>query len=84
MSAREVLRTFRESALALGMFAIIFGGILGGAMTPTEAAAIAVVYAVIVGVLVYGAITPGRLWRIVQDSAAQSAMVLFILAVANV
>jgi C4-dicarboxylate transporter DctM subunit len=84
MSAREVLRTFRGSALALGMFAIIFGGILGGAMTPTEAASVAVLYAVVVGVVVYREIPPARLGRIVLDSAAGSAMVLFVLGVANI
>lgn len=34
------------------MPAIIFGGILGGIMTPTEASVLAVLYALIVGLFV--------------------------------
>jgi tripartite ATP-independent transporter DctM subunit len=66
------------------MFLLIFGGILGGAMTPTEAGAVAVVYAFIVTVLIYREISLRGLWTIVVDAAAQSAMVLFILSVANI
>lgn len=84
LSIREIWRTFYDSALAMGMFALIFGGILSGAMTPTEAAAVAVVYAFIVAVLIYREIELQRLWSIVVDSAVQSAMVLFILSVANI
>jgi TRAP-type C4-dicarboxylate transport system permease large subunit len=35
------------------MPAIIFGGILGGIMTPTEASVVAVLYAAVVGLFVY-------------------------------
>ena len=84
VSLREIVRTFQGSSLALGLFLLIFGGILGGAMTPTEAAAVAVVYAFVVAVLVYREISLPRLWTIIVDSAAQSGMVLFILAVANI
>jgi tripartite ATP-independent transporter DctM subunit len=84
LSLPEVCQTFLDSALAIGMFVLVFGGILSGAMTPTEAGAVAVVYALVVGVAVYREISLARLWTIVLDSAAQSAMVLFILGVANV
>jgi len=39
--------------LALGMPLIIFGGILGGVFSPTEAAAVSVLYALIVAVGIY-------------------------------
>jgi len=84
LSFREITRTFRDSSLAMGLFLLIFGGILGGAMTPTEAAAVAVVYAFIVAVVIYREISMRRLWTMIVDSAAQSGMVLFILAVANI
>ncbi len=84
LSVREILRTFLDSALAMGMFLLIFGGILSGAMTPTEAAAVAVIYAFVVAVLIYREISLARFWTIVVDSAVQSAMVLFILSVANI
>jgi C4-dicarboxylate transporter DctM subunit len=84
LSFREVCRTFLDSAFAIGMFVLIFGGILSGAMTPTEAGAVAVVYALVVGMAVYREVSLARLWTLVRESAAQSAMVLFILGVANV
>jgi tripartite ATP-independent transporter DctM subunit len=84
LSLRQIGRTFRDSSLAMGLFLLIFGGILGGAMTPTEAAAVAVIYALIVAVGIYREISLRRLWTIIVDSAAQSGMVLFILAVANI
>ena len=44
---------FRQALIPLGMPAIIFGGILGGIMTPTEASVLAVLYAAVVGLFVY-------------------------------
>ena len=84
VSLRAILATLRDSGLAMGLFVLIFGGILGGAMTPTEAAAVAVIYAFVVAVIIYREIDLRRLWTIIVDSAAQSGMVLFILGVANI
>jgi tripartite ATP-independent transporter DctM subunit len=84
VSVRQIVRTLQDSSLAMGLFLLIFGGILGGAMTPTEAAAVAVVYAAIVAVGIYREISLRRLWTIIVDAAAQSGMVLFILSVANI
>jgi C4-dicarboxylate transporter, DctM subunit len=84
LSIGQIARTLRSSSLALGLFLLIFGGILGGAMTPTEAAAVAVVYAFIVAVGIYREISLRRAWPIIVDAAAQSGMVLFILSVANI
>ena len=42
---RELGVAFRQALIPLGMPAIIFGGILGGIMTPTEASVLAVLYA---------------------------------------
>ncbi len=84
LSFREIARSFKDSSLAMGLFLLIFGGILGGAMTPTEAAAVAVIYAFIVAVVIYREISVRHLRTIIVDAAAQSGMVLFILAVANI
>ena len=45
--------TLLDALIALGMPAIIFGGILGGVFTATEAAAVAVFYGLLVGMFVY-------------------------------
>jgi TRAP-type transport system large permease protein len=45
----KILKTFKTAFIPLLMPIIIIGGILSGAFTPTEAAAVAVCYAVFVG-----------------------------------
>ncbi|MRI33855.1 TRAP transporter large permease [Endozoicomonas sp. OPT23] len=50
---KEVSRRGFKATPALLMPIIILGGIYGGVMTPTEAAAVAVIYAIPVGFLIY-------------------------------
>jgi tripartite ATP-independent transporter DctM subunit len=57
-----------HSALPMMMPVIIFGGILGGVATATEAAVLAVAYALIVGLLVYREIRISDLPRIFVDT----------------
>src|SRR4029453_13918759 len=64
--------------------AIIFGGILGGAVTPTEAAVLAVVYAFIVGLFVYREIKWRDLPGLLIQSAVVTAAVCFLLGTAAV
>ena len=83
-SAREIGRALKDSVIPLGLPAIIFGGILGGVVTPTEAAALAVLYAFIVGVFVYREIKWRDLPGIMTRSAVVTGTVCFLLAVAAV
>ena len=80
----EIRRIFVDALLPLGLPIIIFGGILGGAVTPTEAAVIAVVYAFIVGVFVYREIPWKALPGILIHSAVVTATVCFLLGTAAV
>ncbi|WP_319560223.1 TRAP transporter large permease [Marispirochaeta sp.] len=50
MDWKERVQVFWAGIPAIGIPVIIFGGILGGVFTPTEAAAMTVFYAVIVGI----------------------------------
>ncbi len=84
LSLRELGRTFIDALIPLGMPVIIFGGILGGVFTPTEAAAIAVFYAAIVGLFVYREISWSALPRILINSAVMTATVCFLLGTAAV
>ena len=84
VSLHEVWVSFVHALIPLGLPAIIFGGILGGIVTPTEAAAVAVFYAAIVGLFVYKEIRWSDLPRILIDSAVITASVCFLLAVAAV
>jgi C4-dicarboxylate transporter DctM subunit len=76
-------RAVREALIPLGMPAIIFGGILGGIMTPTEASVIAVLYAAAVGLFVYGEIAWRDLPGIVVNAAMVTGAVGLLLAAAG-
>ncbi len=73
---------------ALLMPVIILGGIYGGIMTPTEAAAVAVIYALPVGFMIYKGLT----FKILLESGKESAsavgailiMVLFSLMLSQI
>jgi len=66
------------------MPAIIFGGILGGIMTPTEASVVAVLYAAVVGLFVYREISWSQLPEILIQAAAVTGAVGLLLATAGV
>lgn len=83
-SLREIVRSFADALIPLGLPVIIFGGILGGVVTPTEAAALAVFYAAIVGLFVYREIRWSALPGILIQSAVVTANVCFLLAAAAV
>jgi len=70
-TAATLGRAVWHALIPLGMPAIIFGGILGGIMTPTEASVLAVLYAAIVGLFVYREIT----WRDLPEIVVKSTMV---------
>jgi hypothetical protein len=59
----EVAKRGAHAFPALLMPVIILGGIYGGVMTPTEAAAVAVIYAIPVGFLIYQGLALGQLAR---------------------
>ena len=75
-----VWRTFVKAGPALGMPAIVLGGIYLGYTTPTEAAALSVVYGLFVGMCVYRTIGFKDLPGIFLDSARGTGSILFILS----
>ena len=75
---------FRQALIPLGMPAIIFGGILGGIMTPTEASVLAVLYAAVVGLFIYREIKWSALPAIIMNSAMITGAVGLLLGTAGV
>ena len=75
----RLLKTGWAALPAAGMPFLILGGILGGAFTPTEAAAVSAVYAFVIAVFVYKDITLREVPRVLLSSAAMSAMLLYII-----
>ena len=74
----------RDASWAFGAPIIIFGGIYGGAFTPTEAAGIAVVYSALVSVYGYKDTTWQDIWAITVSSAEVNGQILIIVAAASV
>ena len=78
--AGEVGRRGLVALPALLMPIIVLGGIYGGVMTPTEAAAVAVIYALPVGFLVYRGLRLSSLLATGKEAAtAVGAILLMIL-----
>ncbi|HHV65982.1 MAG TPA: TRAP transporter large permease [Peptococcaceae bacterium] len=63
---------------------IILGGIYGGFVTPTEAAALATVYALIVEVFVYRSFKLKEIYEIAFQSAKTSTMILILIAAGTI
>jgi tripartite ATP-independent transporter DctM subunit len=83
-SLMGLLWSFKSSVLALLMPIIILGGILGGIVTPTEAAAIAVLYALVVSTLVYRAITFHDIVDMLIKTSRITGIVFLIIAAASI
>jgi tripartite ATP-independent transporter DctM subunit len=81
---RERMSALRQAAWALLLPLIIFGGILGGVFTPTEAAVVAVIYAIIVGMMVYREVTPRFLARSFVRTGVTSGIVMLLIGAANI
>jgi tripartite ATP-independent transporter DctM subunit len=83
-SAREVLRACARGTLPLIAPVIILGGILGGIVTPTEAAVLAVLYALLLGLVIYREIRPRDLMPLLINTASLTGMVMLLVGTASV
>lgn len=81
---KPLAKAFRESVLALFMPIIIFGGILGGICTPTEAAVLAVAYGLVISMFVYREITLRKLAEILLETGIVTGKVMIMVGMASV
>ena len=79
-----IVLAFRNSLAALVMPVIILGGIMGGFVTPTEGAAIAVFYALILGMFVFRAVKPHDIVEMLVRTARITGVVFLIIAAASI
>ena len=79
---REVFASFRRAILPLGTPVILLGGILGGLMTPTEAAGIAAGYSLLLGLFYTKEIKYKDLPRLFSGAAFASAKILLLVGAA--
>lgn len=76
---REVWTAFREAFWGLLLVVVVMGGIYGGLMTPTEAAAVSAVYAFIAAVFIYRDLRLRDTGKVLLSAANTSAMLLYIV-----
>ncbi len=81
---RGRVRAARGAIIPLLSPVIIFGGILTGAVTVTEAAVLAVIYALFVGVFVYREASLQEVYRLFIASASATSMAFWLIGMASV
>ncbi len=79
-----ILVAFKDSLSALVMPVIILGGIMGGFVTPTEGAAIAVLYALILGAFVFRTVKLHDIVEMLVRTARVTGVVFLIIAAASI
>lgn len=72
-------QAFRQSVWGLLLIVVVIGGIYSGVFTPTEAAAMSAVYAFVIAMFVYRDMGWKQIPKVLLDSAAMSAMLLYII-----
>ena len=77
---REIPTYIRHAAWGLVMPVIILAGVVGGIVTVTESATIAVLYAAFVGFFIYKELEVKSIWPILIQTALDTALVMFIIA----
>lgn len=83
-SRKALWRAFVRSFPALLMPVIILGGIFGGFVTPTEAAAVAVVYGFFVTVVLYRDFSLRDMPKLIIDAFVTSAIVMVVIGATTV
>jgi C4-dicarboxylate transporter DctM subunit len=83
-SPGRVWRAFKDALIPLGMPVIIFGGILGGVTTATEAAVLAVLYGFIVSVLIYREITFSQVGKMLVNTGVVTGVILILIGTASI
>ena len=78
--ARELPAITLGAFPALMMPVVLLGGIYSGAMTPTEAAAVAAFYALLISVLLYRSISIGQFYRALTSGARSSISIGMLIA----
>ncbi len=80
----EVIAVFKESAWALFLPVLIFGGIYSGLFTANEAAVVACFYAFFVEIFIHKDMKISSVKKVIVSSAVTSATLLVIVAGASV
>ncbi|WP_019015596.1 TRAP transporter large permease [Elioraea tepidiphila] len=80
---RTLARAFAEAFLSLLTPVILFGGLISGLFTPTEAAAVAAGYALLLGLVIYRSLPLAHLPRLLAETVETTGVVLALLMTAT-
>ena len=83
-SVKSIAKALWDAKLALMVPVIVLGGIYGGLMTPTEAAAVAAFYGLIVGIFVYKGLNRHNIVDSFMEVCSTSAIVIILMAMATI
>lgn len=83
-SAKTFLHALWESKWALMVPVIVLGGIYGGLMTPTEAAAVAAFYGLIVGCFIHREMNFKKLMDCLVEACGTSAVIIMLMSMATI
>jgi tripartite ATP-independent transporter DctM subunit len=79
-SRREALVVIRDAGPTLLLPVILLGGIYTGAVTPTEAAAVAAFVALLLALFWYRSLSPRVLFEVLKESSRSTAIVAITIA----
>lgn len=83
LGVKHVIKTGITALPALLVPIVILGGILGGVMTPTESAGVAVVVALFLAIFVYKRLHIAEIPKILSRTASVTGVVMFLTVAAN-
>nr|WP_237566141.1 TRAP transporter large permease [Oceanobacillus massiliensis] len=83
-SMKNTLIAAWDAKLALLVPIFILGGIYGGFMTPTEAAAVAAAYGIVIGMFVYKDMDIRGLYRNLSKAGVTSAVIILLIVMASI
>jgi tripartite ATP-independent transporter DctM subunit len=83
-SLKEVGVSFIRGVPALILPGIIFGGIVGGVFTPTEAGAVAVIYGLMLGFFFLKTLKPEAMVRVLRETMMKTGTLFIIVAFAKI
>lgn len=77
---RELPKVTFEAFPALMLPVILLGGIYGGIMTPTEAAAVAAAYALMISIILYRSVSISAFWNTLQSGSRSVGAIGILIA----
>ncbi|MDP5292354.1 TRAP transporter large permease subunit [Oceanimonas sp. CHS3-5] len=83
-SLKTLLVCTWQAKWALMVPVIVLGGIYGGIMTPTEAAAVAAFYGLLVGLFIHKELSLASLWHASQEAVGISSIIIVLMAMATI